>query len=129
MVVLHRAEKEEAMMLLAVWGGKGAGEGASLEPQKEGVWQWERRGASAVFGKPYTKGAATLIPVADVYFGRRGRTVRARPVAINEVGPDGVKIHDVQSKLPIILAGILLGGWNIYWISKTVRDWLPSRQV
>jgi hypothetical protein len=116
-------------MFTSILHFEGANEGARLESGKGDTWEWERRGASAVFGKPYTEGSVTLIPVADIYFGRRGRTVRARPVAIIEVGPSGVKVRDVQSQLPIILAGIFLAGWNVFWISKTVRNWLRSRQV
>jgi hypothetical protein len=114
-------EKEPKMM---------EGMEVAVEPEQPNENRgWERRGATAVFGKPYTKGESTLIPVADVYFGRRGRVVRTQPVAVIEIGPKGVKVRDVRSQLPIVLAGILLGGWNVYWIAKTVRDWLRTRRA
>lgn len=104
---------------------------------------------SHVFGPPQAVGDRTLIPVASVQYvsgrGMRGRrapkgdkntgqlvTRLARkggtftkriPVAIVEVSDEGVRVHSMPTPLSVVLAGILLAGWNVYWVMRTVREW------
>jgi hypothetical protein len=84
---------------------------------------------SAVFGKPYTAGDRTVIPVARVSYavgsGTKGggRAMTARPVAVVEIGGGRVRVQQIVSPLPIILGGMLVGAWNVYWIARAVREW------
>jgi hypothetical protein len=44
-------------------------------------------------------------------------------VAVIEVDAGGVRIRAMQGKVPLLLAGILLAAWNIYWIVRALREW------
>jgi len=91
---------------------------------------------ASVFGEPYQADGKTLIPVAQVRFfitGRsRNRSARdkgmdgslssVKPVAVIEVAESQVRIVRVPDPLPIIIGGMLVGAWNIYWILRTVRE-------
>src|SRR5438477_570098 len=86
----------------------------------------------SVFGKPYEVGGKTLIPVAELRrfaMGRaRGINLRVRPVAVIEVENGQVRIVRVpHSPLPVIIGGMMLGAWNMYWILRTVREWRARR--
>ena len=80
---------------------------------------------SAVFGEPSTVGDRTVIPVAGVrhVYGFRGGWSSASPVAVVEIGPEGVKVRPVVNNTLIPLAGMLLAAWNVYWVMRTIRAW------
>lgn len=109
---------------------------------------------SHVFGKPYTAGNRTIIPVARVRFvsppgsgpkrmsdaensrPRKHKMPRAArfwkmggvygmstPVALVEISEKGVRVRPVFDTLPVILGGMLLGAWNVYWIMRAIREW------
>lgn len=97
---------------------------------------------SQVFGKPYVAGKTTIIPVArvrstsataspgsarlrksgDVY----GTGDVSTPVALIEVGEEGVRVRYVFDMLPVVVAGLLVGAWNVYWLMRTLREWRRS---
>ncbi len=84
---------------------------------------------SKVFGKPYVVGNRTLIPVARVRFASMpgsGSKGMSTPVALVEVSEKGVRVQPVFEMLPVILGGMLLGAWNVYWITRTIREWRHS---
>ncbi len=84
---------------------------------------------SAVFGEPLVVGDKTIIPVASVrrVFGFRGGWTSAAPVAVIEVGEDGVNIRSLNTPVLIPLAGILLVAWNVYWVMRMIRDGRAKR--
>jgi hypothetical protein len=88
---------------------------------------------SAVFGKAYTVGAKTVIPVARVSYVMgsgakgQGKALTAQPVAVIEISVGRVRIQQIVNPLPIILGGMLVGAWNVYWIARAVREWRQMR--
>ncbi len=46
---------------------------------------------------------------------------RARPVAVLEVTPEGVRLHQVVDPTRITLASLSLAAWTVFWITRTVR--------
>lgn len=101
----------------------------------------ERLNVNAVFGEPTQEGDVTIIPVAEIGvgfgygygFGRGpsgegegeggggGAGGRARPVGYVRITPDGVTFEPIMDQSRIALAGIAMGAWSIFWISKTMR--------
>ncbi len=106
----------------------GAGAGAEAEAGAE-AGAPQPLDVSAVFGKPYTVGDRTVIPVARVSYAvgssakGGGRAMTAQPVAVIEIGGGHVRVQQLASPLPIILGGMLVGAWNVYWIARAVREW------
>ncbi|HEX8599348.1 MAG TPA: hypothetical protein VF952_12630 [Chloroflexia bacterium] len=97
---------------------------------------------SQVFGPAEVQGDRTSIRVASVRYvggpdiegrpGEDGAPLRSRSiaqrsmrsqVAVIEVDAGGVRIRAMQGKVPLLLAGILLAAWNIYWIVRALREW------
>lgn len=100
-----------------------------------------------VFGEPIKVGERTIVPVARVGggfglgFGRGkktpeqgenpaaqegaggggGGTVSARPVAVIEITPERVRVKPIVDVTRVIMAGMLLAAWNVFWITLTVR--------
>jgi len=111
----------------------------------------ERLSADAVFGEPTTQGDATIIPVAEVGTGfgygfgggqgpgeaseggedgagagaggggGGGAGGRARPVGYIRIAPGGVTFQPINDETRIALAGIAMGAWSIFWISRAIR--------
>ena len=101
------------------------------------------------FGESRQVGEKTIIPVASVAWGggsgfgmgRRGLSrqdetaelkpngptsgqgsgFRVRPLAVLEVSPTETKIRPVVDSTRIALAGIFLGGWNVFWIARMLQ--------
>jgi hypothetical protein len=92
--------------------------GDSLPPQPEPV--------AEVFGPVRVVGDKTLIPIASVSYvsgrGEQGAPTRT-PVAVVEVSDRGVRVRPVPVPLPVIIAGILLLAWNVYWLFRTIEAW------
>ncbi len=110
---------------------------------------------SAVFGEPVTVGDKTLIRVArSMYISGLGQVARRRareaviklkfqegssdsdrkddpwtktPVAVIEISRGKVRVRPIVSPLRMALAGMLLGGWNVYWVLRTIRKWRARR--
>jgi uncharacterized spore protein YtfJ len=96
-----------------------------------------------VFGEPIRQGDRVVIPVARVQgalglgFGRGespaeagrpsgaggggGGVFRARPVAIVEITPTEVRIRPIIDVTRIVLAGMLLTAWVVFWGNVTAR--------
>jgi uncharacterized spore protein YtfJ len=96
----------------------------------------------AVFGRPVKFDERTLIPIAGItYFfglgfgegtdqdqdesntgsgGGGGGGVRARPLAVAEITPDGLHIESVVNEQAVALTGIVAAAWSIFWIARAV---------
>jgi hypothetical protein len=92
--------------------------GDSLPPQPKAILK--------VFGPVRVVGDKTLIPIASVRYvsGPGGRRFNTRtPVTVVEVSDRGVRVRAIPTPLPVIIAGILLLAWNIYWLLRTIEAW------
>jgi hypothetical protein len=95
-----------------------------------------------VFGPAEVEGDRTSFRVARVRYlsgpaigtlpGSDGTQARPRgtperperdEVALIEVDASGVRFNVLPRKVPLLLAGILLTAWNIYWIVRALRKW------
>ena len=107
---------------------------------------FERAQSSAsidnVYGQPITYGDSVIVPVASVsqFFGiglgvgadqsaaqqnggmGGGGTarVKARPVALAEIMPEGVDIHPVIDENRALTAGLLFAAWAVFWAARTL---------
>jgi uncharacterized spore protein YtfJ len=95
-----------------------------------------------VYGAPMTYGDSAIIPVASVsqFFGiglgvgtnqhaekqdggmgggGMGR-VKARPVALAEIMPEGVDIHPIIDENRALTAGLLFAAWSVFWAARTL---------
>ena len=85
-------------------------------------------GVRSFFGEPYQAADKTLVPLLSVRIGGdQGRTVSVKPVAIVRIEGTKVSVRALPNRLPIVLASLALGGWNAYWLLKTIRVWLHNR--
>jgi uncharacterized spore protein YtfJ len=107
---------------------------------------FERAQSSAsidnVFGQPITYGDSIIVPVAGVSQcfavggglgtnqqearqddglggGGMGR-VKARPVALAEIMPEGVDIHPIIDENRALTAGLLFAAWAVFWAARTL---------
>jgi uncharacterized spore protein YtfJ len=60
--------------------------------------------------------------------GGGGGMVRTSPVAIIEVDDKGVTIKPVFNVGAVSIAGMLLAAWNVYWITRTIRESVKRRK-
>ncbi len=109
---------------------------------------FERAQSSAsidnVYGQPLTYGDSVIVPVASVsqFFGiglgvgvdthenaesqeggvGGGGTarVKARPVALAEIMPEGVGVHPVIDENRALTAGLLFAAWAVFWAARTL---------
>ncbi len=107
---------------------------------------FERAQSSAsidnVYGQPITYGDSIIVPVASVsqFFGvglgvganqsaeqqdggiGGGGTarVKARPVALAEIMPEGVDVHPVIDENRALTAGLLFAAWAVFWAARTL---------
>ena len=80
------------------------------------------------FGEPYQAASKTLVPLLSIRIeGDEGRAVSVKPVAIVRIEGTKVSVRALPNRLPIVLASLALGGWNAYWLLKTIRVWLRKR--
>jgi len=106
--------------------------------------------ADAAFGEPQEVEGRVLIPVAEVGIGfglgfgqgtssegkeesdvpegggggeggGAGGGAKSRPVAVIEVTPEETVIKPIVDESKISLAGVLLVGWIVFWLTATVR--------
>jgi uncharacterized spore protein YtfJ len=95
-----------------------------------------------VYGQPITYGDSIIVPVASVsqFFGiglgvgadqSAGKQnggiggggaarVKARPVALAEIMPEGVDIHPVIDENRALTAGLLFAAWAVFWAARTL---------
>ncbi len=88
------------------WGGGfgfGRGPGSRREPQPSGGAEGEAAG------------------------GGLGGGIRVRPMAVVEVSPTETKVRPIVDTTAIALSGILLGAWNVFWITSTLRSIFSQR--
>ena len=109
-------------------------------------------GIERVFGKPEKVGDRTIVPVAAVTWsggmgfgkgedptageGKRsgqggggGGRVNVRPVAMLEITAAGTRVIPVIDRTRIILAGMLLVAWNVFWVAYTLRRVFRRRRL
>ncbi len=96
----------------------------------------------SVYGQPIAYGDSVIVPVASVsqFFGvglgvgsnqhderqddglgggGLGR-VKARPVALAEIMPEGVDVHPIIDENRALTAGLLFAAWAIFWAARTL---------
>jgi len=110
--------------------------------------------ARMVFGEPIKVGDRTIVPVARVgggfglgFGGKRtlpetgeaaaeqasrggggGGRLSARPVAVIEVSPEKVRVKPIVDVTRIVLSGMLLAAWSVFWITSTIKAVHRSRR-
>jgi uncharacterized spore protein YtfJ len=111
-------------------------------------------GIERIFGKPERVGDRTLIPVAAVSWsggmgygrgnypkkdgsadaqpagpgGGGGGKVKLRPVALVEVTEAGTRVVPIIDRTRLLLAGMVLVAWNLFWVAYTVRRIVRRRR-
>ena len=108
----------------------------------------EKASVQAVFGQPVKVGERLVIPIAQVSYGYGlgfgeggasqtpeenadsgaaggagaggGGGAAARPLAMAEITPEGVHIEPVINEQAVVMAGIALAAWSIFWIARAV---------
>ena len=95
-----------------------------------------------VYGQPITYGDSVIVPVASVsqFFGvglgvgnNQGEEsqnkgmggggtarVKARPIALAELMPQGVDVHPVIDENRALTAGLLFAAWAVFWAARTL---------
>jgi uncharacterized spore protein YtfJ len=107
---------------------------------------FERAQSSAsidnVYGQPISYGDSIIVPVASVsqFFGiglgvdadqdadrptsglggGGAARVKARPVALAEIMPEGVDVHPVIDENRALTAGLLFAAWAVFWATRTL---------
>ncbi len=95
-----------------------------------------------IYGTPITYGESVIVPIASVSQcfavggglgtnqqearqdnglggGGLGR-VKARPVALAEIMPEGVDVHPIIDENRALIAGLLFAGWSVFWATRTL---------
>ncbi len=107
----------------------------------------KKANVNACFGKPVTAEGRTVIPVAEVAYGfglgvghgpvaeeeapeeeapekaeggGGGGGVKARPIAVVEVTPEGTRVEPIIDEQKVTLAGTLLIGWAVFWLARAL---------
>ncbi|MDY6874610.1 MAG: spore germination protein GerW family protein [Chloroflexota bacterium] len=104
----------------------------------------KKANVTTCFGKPVTAEGHTVIPVAEVGYGfgmgfgqgsateeqaaeeetggggGGGGGVKARPLAVVEVTPDGTLVKPVIDEQKVALAGVILAGWAIFCLARAL---------
>lgn len=107
----------------------------------------EKADVNTCFGTPVTIEGRTVIPVAKVAYGfgmgvgrgiateedleetsggaggaggGGGGGVIAHPLAAVEVTSEGVWVDPIVDKQKVVLAGILLSGWLVFWLAQVL---------
>jgi hypothetical protein len=85
--------------------------------------------AGSVLGMPFSKGDSVIVPLLEVSCvlvgdnAEKREVSAARPVALMIFDGDNVRVERIMRITPLTLTGILLAGWNVYWIMRTMREW------
>ncbi len=107
----------------------------------------KKANVNAVFGKPVTAEDRTVIPVAEIGYGfamgfGQGPAaeeetaeeaveetgggggavggVKARPLAIVEVTPEGTWVKPIVDEQKVTLAGAMLAGWAVFCLARAL---------
>ncbi|MCP4540503.1 MAG: hypothetical protein GY832_25480 [Chloroflexi bacterium] len=113
---------------------------------------------NAIFGAPVIVDECTVIPVAKVAYGfgmgvgygmtdeiesdmgedlgefaegvggSGGAAVQARPFAVVQVTPEGVRVEPIVDEQKLAIAGSLLAGWSIFCLAKTLIKIFGQRE-
>ena len=95
-----------------------------------------------VYGQPITYEDSIIVPVASVsqFFGiglgvgtdqRAERQdggmggggaarIKARPIALAEIMPEGVDVHPIIDENRALTAGLLFAAWAVFWAARTL---------
>jgi uncharacterized spore protein YtfJ len=87
-----------------------AEEGAADRPTDEAA------GEVADEGKQDTKGSTGL------------GGVRAHPMAVIEVTPEGIRVEPIVDEQKLSLAGAMLVGWSIFWLARALIKIFGQRE-
>jgi uncharacterized spore protein YtfJ len=103
----------------------------------------KKANVNAVFGKPVTTENRTVIPVAEIGYGfgmgfgqgpaaeeeteeetgeggGGGGGVKARPLAIVEMTPEGTWVKPIVDEQKVTLAGVMLSGWVVFCLARAL---------
>ena len=114
----------------------------------------EQLSVDAVFGRPIKEGDVIVIPVAEISTGfgygdassrpssnaaegdqktagesgvtGAGGGGRATPRGYIQITPEGIKFEPIMDPARIVLAGIAMGAWSVFWIAKTIRTFTKA---
>lgn len=54
--------------------------------------------------------------------GATGGWVRAKPIALVEIGPEGTRVRPIRDTTRLAIGMFMLVGWSVYWITRTLRE-------
>lgn len=60
-------------------------------------------------------------PLRPFGAGGVGGHLRVRPLAVLEIGPNGTRVRPIRDTTKLLLGMFALIGWNVYWITRTLR--------
>ncbi len=89
--------------------GVGFGRGVAEEEDEESEMSRGKEEADALEAEKAAEG------------GGAGGGAGARPVAVIEVTPEKTVIRPIVDESKVALAGIMLGGWVVFWLLATIR--------
>ncbi|MDR7481707.1 MAG: spore germination protein GerW family protein [Armatimonadota bacterium] len=103
----------------------------------------EQATVKTVFGDPIRADGRTLVPVARVAYGfgfglgrnqekeqgteetgeggGGGGGAWVRPMAVLEITDAGTRVRPIVDVTRLVLAGLALVAWNVFWVAYTVR--------
>ena len=102
----------------------------------------QKADVSAAFSEPVVVEGRTLISVAKVGYGFGlgfgtsneeeeaeensgggvGGGAYAQPLGVIEVTQEGIRVEPVVDEQKVTMAGVLLAGWFIFWIARTLTQ-------
>ncbi len=109
-----------------------------------------KAGAQTVFGDVIELNGRKVIPVASVRYafgigggqgpkreeksdrpggGGGGGGMRIDPVAVIEISEDKLKVQPIVNVTRLAIAGIFLFAWTVFWVSRTVRRVVASKET
>jgi uncharacterized spore protein YtfJ len=54
--------------------------------------------------------------------------VRAHPMAIIEVTPEGIRVEPIVDEQKLSLAGAMLAGWSVFWLARALTKIFGQRE-
>ena len=60
--------------------------------------------------------------------GGTGGQLEVRPLAVLEIGPNGTRVRSIVDTTTWLLGMFALIGWNVFWITRTIRAILGRRR-
>jgi hypothetical protein len=67
-------------------------------------------------------GEPSIVPEEPPLVGPTGGWMRARPLGVLEIGPSGTRVRHIYDATLVALGVFVLVAWNVYWITRTLRE-------